>query len=354
MYSPYYVAPYATPYTNKPYKFNYLNPNMIGSIKTETHKLNNYPFNGQINFYDPVTGRPGPSVSMMPQVQTYSSHPYGLNVDIYGDPEDVEKAEKLLRKKNGGIDDDDDDELNIIDHKKRNKKNGLNYANTGNFKLMGDYLVHDSLVTSYIGAGIVLLEVIDGVKTIMLGCNSKGVYDDFGGGITFVQTNYSDTAYSLEKSASNGAASKTANLLWLSSSLKGIPNTDIKLINNELYKFYFVEIKGLSKLLTTDLTSFIENNSSVLEAFGKNNAPIKKKLARFNYIELSNLANSQVWEEDEEVTINDIDGNKDLKINKKIIAMMQKLKNKNVFGDPTQVTIHQNYNGNDGYTKIEI
>ena len=219
---------------------------------------------------------------------------------------------------------------------------------------MGDYLVHDSLVTSYIGAGIVLLEVIDGVKTIMLGCNSKGVYDDFGCGITFVQTNYSDTAYSLEKSASNGAASKTANLLWLSSSLKGIPNTDIKLINNELYKFYFVEIKGLSKLLTTDLTSFIENNSSVLEAFGKNNAPIKKKLARFNYIELSNLANSQVWEEDEEVTINDIDGNKDLKINKKIIAMMQKLKNKNVFGDPTQVTIHQNYNGNDGYTKIEI
>lgn len=381
MYSPYYVAPYVSPYTTKRVKYDYINPNVINNgIKTETHKING-PFSGQIHFYDSISGRPGPVVDATPRLETYVSRPCGLDVDVYGDKQDVNRllnnCKKRKRKLNdsdneniiidtdGNVvvvetDEDDDndnnndsdnsddgEELNIIDHGKSCK------SNTGNFKLVGNYLVHDSIMTSYIGCGVVILEVINGVKTIMLGSNSKDIYGDFGGGISYAQYNYTDVSYSLEKSASINATSKTSKLFLFSSTLKGVPKVDIRVPNNELYRLFFVEIKGLSKLTPIDLTRIVENNSSFLNHFGSNNSHVKN-LARFNFDELYRLAHSQVWTNKDEITLDDIYGNKNLKIHFNIIKMFKKLKNKSVYGYPTDVTIIENYNGNDGFIRIQI
>lgn len=380
-----YAQNYAQNYTQTyPQKFNYYQQNAIGSLKTETHKLN-YPqgFNGQINFYDPVTGRPGPVINAMPQIQSYSSNPSGYNVDIMGDPYAVAKIEKELRKKKNKLDiddnDNDDDEnedngngdnddeeyeknidgLNIIDHKKNNAIKHINsmQREKNEWRLMGDYLIHNSLVTSYAGAGVVFLEKSQGEKTLLLGGNKNGVFDDFGGNITFAQMNYTDVSYSLEKSSTNNASTKTAGLFLLTSSLKGFPYVDVQYQTNELYRCYFVELSNSNKISTEDLNSMLLTNKKHHNKLGNSNQTRKHMLARFNFEDTINKAINK--NDGGDSTIVDIDDNKEYKMSNKLSVILSALfknkKNQNlIFGSPKQITLHKNYNGNTGYTRIEV
>jgi hypothetical protein len=105
------MAPYFPANMNTSFKMGFVQPSNVGQIVTPRHR-GNFPhgFNGQINFYDPLTGRQGPTVNTFPQVQTMINRPNGLNVNIVGNPSDVSKVNRLIAESNNVSDDDFDDE----------------------------------------------------------------------------------------------------------------------------------------------------------------------------------------------------------------------------------------------------
>jgi hypothetical protein len=293
-----------------------------------------------------------------------------------GDPYAVSKVERALRNKKNKLDiDDNDDEdndadnndsddddnnngLNVIDHKKNNNMRQRNLANIedNEWRLMGDYLIHNSIVTSYAGAGVVFLENIDGEKTLLLGGNKNGVFDDFGGNITFAQMNYTDVSYSLEKSSASNVSTKTAGLFLLKSSFKGISYVDVQYKTNELYRCYFIELSGSEKISTEDLNGMMIANKKLHNKLGNNNQTRKNMLARFNF---NDAINNAINKDDDNVVITDIDNNKEYKMSNKLTVILSALyknkKTKNlIFGSPTPITLIKNYNGNDGYTRISV
>lgn len=88
------------PYSS--FKMNYFQPSNVTKLQTPVHK-GNYPhgLNAEINFYDPVTGRPGPTVNTFPQVQQMINRPSGYDVNISGNIYDVSKIDEIISKNKG-------------------------------------------------------------------------------------------------------------------------------------------------------------------------------------------------------------------------------------------------------------
>lgn len=138
-------------YSSQPFKMNYLQtPNDI-KFKTPSG-VGHIPFgvNAQINFYDPVTGRPGPVVNTLPQMQQMINRPNGYNVNITGNVSDVEKINYLI-KNNGEIKftnnkkilDPTDENLKKleeeINERNKYKQNIDNYQFNNRVSITGDY-----------------------------------------------------------------------------------------------------------------------------------------------------------------------------------------------------------------------
>jgi hypothetical protein len=103
------VRAYSPSPVNRSFKMNFIQPSTVGQITTPRHTGNfQYGFNGQINFYDPLTGRQGPTVNTLPQVQTMVNRPSGLNMSLVGNSSDVSKISKMIAEANDYDDDDDE------------------------------------------------------------------------------------------------------------------------------------------------------------------------------------------------------------------------------------------------------
>lgn len=118
------------------FKMNYIQPSAMTKLQTPVHR-GNFPYgiNAEINFYDPVTGRPGPVVNTFPQVQQMLNRPAGYDVNISGDIRDISRIDEIISNNKGKnlidnnntIFDPSDENLrkisNEIDQNNNNNKN---------------------------------------------------------------------------------------------------------------------------------------------------------------------------------------------------------------------------------------
>jgi hypothetical protein len=129
------VAPYIQANVNPSFKMNFVQPSTVNQITTPRHRGRfPYGFNGQINFYDPLTGRQGPTVNTFPQVQTMINRPSGLNVNIVGNPTDVTKVNRLIAESNNKASDDDLDEDDYVEFTDDNYKKLVDKIKSGQNK----------------------------------------------------------------------------------------------------------------------------------------------------------------------------------------------------------------------------
>jgi hypothetical protein len=94
----YYSPSHINGYKNQPYQMNFVQPNFVNQITTPRHHGNfNHGFHGQINFYDPITGKPGPVVNTLPTMKTIENRPYGSNLNLVGNTRDVRRVKQMIK-----------------------------------------------------------------------------------------------------------------------------------------------------------------------------------------------------------------------------------------------------------------
>jgi hypothetical protein len=364
------VRAYTPAFANPPFKMDFFSPSTVGQISTPRHRGNfPYGFNGQINFYDPLTGRAGPSVSTLPQVQTMINKPNGLNVNIVGNSSDVSKVRQLLDESNNDDDCESDGEneyleltdanlkklqdeikkpkkkLNLqkkikkeencdgefyeltdanlkklsaeIQESKRKQTGGhLIFQNTipnSQWKLMGDLLVHSSLATTYSGSGVLLFDKFiqnnTELLTVIMGQEENGEFGDFGGMISTFQPNSIEN--SLAENAKNKIYEESCSSIFLQSNIYNFYKADVNYdVNNSLYRCFLIGVSGdITECTNDDLTNILRSNRNLNKKYYglTPNMQKIKSISRFDLRVLLRIVKN-------EIEIDNEDRNKDDKV----------------------------------------
>jgi hypothetical protein len=243
-------------YPNSPLQLMY--PSPATQIRTPIGKSYIPPgVNAQINFYDPVTGRPGPVVNTHPQTRQVLTRPIGNTIDV---------------------------EVN------NNVKKGylvpdINMYPNSNWKLHGDLLVHPSLSTTFDGSGVLVLEKNNDpnsnvLYTVILAQQPNDQFGDFGGMIDTFQPNSIENTLSFN--AKYKILEESNGTFIVNSHLNVFPKIDvINDSNSNIYRCFLVGVDGdILKLNNSDLSNIFNQNLK----YSKNSKI--KSVSRFDLVQL--------------------------------------------------------------------
>lgn len=226
------------------------------------------PPNTQIKFFDPFTGREGPTVNPFDRVTTiFNSN--GINVQITGSSNDVKRAEALLRLNQKVSEQPLDfvsDEVvypitaDIKTYKRdpgtsvvRQSMSGSGWSYIPNPKNTSKVLLtHPSLTKPFSGSGVIFFEKSyqtgNGSPTVILVKTKRGLYEDMGGELDKMIPASEDT---LKTNANKEVREESQGLfiinrMDLERKINGISlKHDISdTVNNAYYRCYYVALSG--------------------------------------------------------------------------------------------------------------